>query len=456
MSGMEKQESNRRVIAIVGRPNVGKSALFNRITGRRLAIVHEESGVTRDRLCSEAVWDGHPFELIDTGGIGLMDGKSSADHIEQGTREQVDIALQDAASIIFVTDVTQGVVPLDETVAGLLHQCGKPVVVAVNKADHEGLDDRHLEFASLGFPMFPISVLHKRGIDDLVQEAIKPLPPVTPADLIEPLKIAVVGRPNAGKSSYINRLLQNKRVIVSDVPGTTRDSIEIPFCTGQGEQLRKYVLIDTAGIRKFSRAKDAVEKYSINRAEKSVEAADVVIMMIDATEGPKKQNKKIAALVLEQHKGCVILVNKWDLAEGVTTQREYGKALREELQFLDFVPVLFTSAETGYNIRRTIEAVDHVSTQMRTQLTTGLLNRVVQEAVQKYQPPIMQNHRLKIYYVTQVGVNPVTIRFFVNTPTRVSANYQTYLMHRLRKAFGLEGAPIVLQFRARNEGRTGR
>lgn len=450
------QENNRRVIAIVGRPNVGKSALFNRITGRRLAIVHEESGVTRDRLCCEAEWDGHPFELIDTGGIGLMDGERSKDHIESGTREQVDIALQDAASIILVTDITTGVVPLDETVARLLHQCGKPVVLAVNKADHEGLDDKHLEFASLGFPAFPISVLHKRGIDDLVMAAIKPLPPVVPADQIEPLKIAVVGRPNAGKSSYINRLLQSNRVIVSEIPGTTRDSIEIPFTTGHGEGLRKYTLIDTAGIRKFSRAKDAVEKYSINRAEKSVESADVVIMMLDATEGPKKQNKKIAALVLEQNKGCVILVNKWDLAEGVTTQREYGKALREELPFLRFVPIVFTSAVTGYNIRNTIEAVDHVATQVRTQLTTGLLNRVVQDAVRRYQPPVMQNHRLKIFYVTQVGVNPITIRFFVNTPTKVSDNYQTYLLGKLRDAFGLEGAPIVLQFRARSEGRSPR
>jgi len=455
---MENEEINQeekipRVIAIVGRPNVGKSALFNRIVGRRMAIVHEESGVTRDRLASEAEWDNQHFDLIDTGGIGMMDGEAAGNTIDAGTREQVDIAMEDAGAIIFVVDITAGILPLDREVAGILHQSGRPVVLAVNKADHEGLDDRHLEFAELGFESFPISVLHRRGVDELMMHTLGFLPAAPPKDKAEALKIAVVGRPNAGKSSYINRLLNNKRVIVSEIAGTTRDSIEVPFTVGHGKQSRDYILVDTAGIRRFNKARDPVEKYSINRAEKSVKNADVVVMVMDATEGPTKQNKRIASLVLDYNKGCIILVNKWDLAEGETTQTQYGAALREELQFLNFVPIVFVSSETGYNIRRSIDAIDYVAAQVRTQLTTGLLNRVIQEATALHQPPLIKKRRLRIYYSTQVGVQPITIRLFVNTPHRVTENYRVYLVRKLREAFGLEGAPIVLQFRARGENR---
>jgi GTP-binding protein len=441
---------NKRVVAIVGRPNVGKSALFNRIVGRRIAIVHEQSGVTRDRLACEAEWYDKHFDLIDTGGIGMMDGERAGDTIEDGTREQVDLAIEDAVAVILVVDVTAGLLPLDQEVAGLLHQSGKPVVVAVNKADHAALDDKQNEFAGLGYPTIPISVLHKRGMDDLLEAVLEYLPPGERVEQEEPLRVAVVGRPNAGKSSYVNRLLNNKRTIVSEIPGTTRDSIEIPFTVGHGDQSRRYVLVDTAGIRKFRKAKDAVEKYSINRAERSIERADVVVMMMDATEGPRRQNKKIASLVLKHNKGCIILVNKWDLAEEVTTQRRYGQALRDELPYLNFVPIVFTSALSGYNIRRTIDAVDYVAAQVQTQLSTGLLNRVIQQAVQQVQPPVIQNCRLKIFYVTQVATKPVTIRFFVNTPKRITDNYRAYLTKKIREAFGLEGAPIVLQFRARS------
>lgn len=447
---MSERKIPQRVVAIVGRPNVGKSALFNRIVGRRVAIVHEESGVTRDRLMSEAVCGGEHFEVIDTGGVGMMDGSMTGNTIEDGTRRQVDVAIEDAAAVIFTVDITAGILPLDREVARLLHTSGRPVFVAANKADHQGLVARADDFAELGFPVFPVSALHNRGVDDLLDAVIPKLPPPVPRSQIRPLRVAVVGRPNAGKSSYINRLLRSDRVIVSDVPGTTRDSIEIPFTVGSGEQARHYQLIDTAGIRKTSKANTAVEKFSVIRAENSIKDADVVVIVIDATEGPKKLDKKTASLAIAENKGCIMLITKWDLAEDFT-QRVYGKALREALPFLNFAPVVFSSSKTGFNIRNTIEAIDYVAGQIDAQLTTGLLNRVIQDAVAKVAPQVVGNRRLKIYYATQVGTRPIRIRLFVNSPRRIKENYKTYLLAALRKAFGLEGAPVVLQFRAREQ-----
>ncbi|MGD9872981.1 MAG: ribosome biogenesis GTPase Der [Kiritimatiellia bacterium] len=447
---MSEKNIPQRVVAIVGRPNVGKSALFNRIVGRRVAIVHEESGVTRDRLMSEAVCGNEHFELIDTGGVGMMDGSMTGNTIEDGTRRQVDVAIEDAAAVIFVVDITAGVMPLDREVARLLHASGRPTFIAANKADHRELAERGNDFGELGFPVFPVSALHNRGVDELMQSVLPKLPPPTPRSQIKPLRVAIVGRPNAGKSSYINRLLRNDRVIVSDVPGTTRDSIEIPFAVGSGPQSRHYVLVDTAGIRKTSKANTAVEKFSVIRAENSIKDADVVVIVIDATEGPKKLDKKIAALAIEESKGCILLVTKWDLA-GEFTQRVYGEALRRNVPFLNFAPVVFASSKTGFNIRNTIETIDYVAAQIDTQMTTGLLNRVIQDAVTRVAPQVVGSRRLKIYYATQVGTRPIRIRLFVNSPDRVKENYKTYLLAALRKAFGLEGAPIVLQFRARQQ-----
>lgn len=439
-------------MAIVGRPNVGKSALFNRIVGRRIAIVHEQSGVTRDRLACEAVWDRAHFELIDTGGVGMLDHTRSRDTIENGTRRQVDLAMQDAAVILFTVDVTAGVTPLDREVAQLLHRSGKKVFLAANKADNPDLEAQAVEFESLGFPVNAISAIHNIGVGELVSRAVEMLPTASPADTQDVLKVAIVGRPNAGKSSYINRLLRNDRVIVSEIPGTTRDSIEIPFTVGHGVQARHYQLIDTAGMRKSTRA-EAVEKFSVIRAERSIRDADIVVLVMDATEGPRGQDKKIAGLVMKHRKGCLILVNKWDLAqEQGVTQRAYGKALREALPYLEFVPIIFASAKSGYNIRKTVEAVDYVAAQVQTQLTTGLLNRVMQDAVRAVQPPVVEGRRLKIYYCTQTGTAPVTLRLFVNAPRRVKPAYKRYLIKSLRRAFGLEGAPVILQFRARNTG----
>jgi GTP-binding protein len=441
----------QRVIAIVGRPNVGKSALFNRIVGKRVAIVHEQSGVTRDRLMYETSWDEQRFELIDTGGVGRMDGTESGDVIEDGTRRQVDLAIEDAAVVILVTDVTSGLAPLDESVAHLLHQSGRKVVLAANKADHDGLDASSAEFERLGFPVFAVSALHRRGIGSLMTEALKGLPESGRENIENPLRVAVVGRPNAGKSSYINRLLKNDRVIVSEVPGTTRDSIEVPFQVGRGDQARHYLLIDTAGMRK-SRKAPAVEKFSVIRAEKSIEQADVVVHVLDATQGPSGQDKKIAARVIEHRKGCLLMINKWDLAqEAGVTQRAYGKALREAVPFLDFVPTVFCSAQSGYNIRRTVDAIDHVASQVELKISTGLLNRVIQQAVQRVQPPVVSGRRLKINYAVQVSTKPVIIRIFVNSPKRVKPAYKKYLLKNLRQAFGFEGAPVVLQFRSKGK-----
>lgn len=438
----------RRVVAIVGRPNVGKSALFNRLVGRRMAIVHEESGVTRDRVATEAAWGHERFELIDTGGLALMDGEDARDLISSGIRDQVAVAIEDAAVVILVTDVTAGLMPLDEEMARRLHTSGREVLVAANKADHADLDDRATEFEGLGFPVFPISVLHKRGIGDLMDAAASRLPAAAEAATPEPLRVAVVGRPNVGKSSYINRLLRNDRILVSDQPGTTRDTVEVPFQVGRGEQARHYLLMDTAGMRRMGKVDTAVERFSLFRAEHTIGHADVVAVVLDAEQGPTAQDKKIARKVIEHRKGCLLLVNKWDLAmeEGIT-QRRYGAALREAMPHLTFAPVVFMSALSGYNIRKSIEAMDYVASQVSLQIGTGTLNRVLHDAFRKVAPPTVSGRRLKLYYATQTGAKPLRFAIFVNNQKAVAPAYKSYLVNTLRSSFGLEGAPVVLQFR---------
>ena len=443
----------QRVVAIVGRPNVGKSALFNRLVGRRLAIVHEESGVTRDRLTSEAVWGDERFEVIDTGGIGLLDRAKADDEIARGTRAQVDVAIGDAAAVILVTDVTAGVAALDEDVARMLHASGRKVFVAANKADHAGRDESAAEFEALGFPVFPVSALHGRGVNLLMDQVLRCLPAGPSPAAAGALKVAVVGRPNVGKSSYINRLLGSERVIVSEVPGTTRDSIEVPFAIGEGGSARRYVLIDTAGMRKVGKVHGSVERFSVFRAEASIERADIVVLMLDAEQGPTVQDKKIAATILENRKGCVLVVNKWDLAKGVKP-REYEDALRRVMFFLGFAPIVIVSARTGLNVKRSIEVIDHVAAQVNTQMTTGLLNRVLHDAFERLAPPTVAGGRLKFYYATQTGVRPVWIRLFVNEPRKLTDAYKVYLEKALRSAFGFEGAPLVLDFRS-SHGQTG-
>jgi GTP-binding protein len=445
-----------RVVAIVGRPNVGKSATFNRLARKRLAIVHAESGVTRDRLMREVTWEDERFELIDTGGVCNVDNAAGDNAIEQGIRDQVNAALGDAAVAILVVDITTGIHPMDEEVARILRQSNCKTFVACNKADGPEKDDDTDEYKRLGFPVFPVSALHGRGFDRLLELVVPALPEAKNETVEHPLKVAIVGRPNVGKSSYINRLLRSDRVIVSDVPGTTRDSVEIPFTVGHGEQARHYQLIDTAGIRRGGKIDTQVERYSSMRAEDSIIRADVVILALDATQGPSAQDKKIAAMIQEHNKGCMILVTKWDLAEAEVTQTQYGPAIHKTMPFMAHCPVIFSSSETGYNIRRTIDGIDHVASQISLTLPTGVLNRCIKEAYDAVRPPAYKGKPLKLYYCTQVGTEPLRIRFFVNNPALVRPQYRTYLARKLRESFGLEGAPLALHFGSRHRPAQGK
>lgn len=438
-----------RTVAIVGRPNVGKSAIFNRLAGRRIAIVHEEAGVTRDRLVAEARWDDRAFTLVDTGGIGMIDRARTEDAIVEGTRRQVDVAIADAALVLMVVDVQAGLLPLDAEVARLLREHGRPVLVAANKSDHPHFDGDAAEFARFGYPVFPVSASHNRGFDDLMAEALRRLPPGAPeAGAANPLVVTVAGRPNAGKSSYINRLLHSDRLIVSPVPGTTRDSVEVPFAIGEGPEARHYLLIDTAGMRPARKVDTAVEKFSLIRVAEAVRRADICVLMLDAAEGPSRQDKKIADLVLEHRKGCLVLVNKWDLAQGISP-KDYEEAFRREVPFLNFAPLQFVSARTGHGIQRSIAAVDLVAAQISTTFTTGLLNRMLQETFERKSPPSVRGRRLKLYYATQTGTRPLRLRLFVNDPDLRVPSYSAFIERRLRETFGLEGAPLNLQFVAR-------
>jgi len=443
----EKSTEKSRIVAIVGRPNVGKSALFNRLAGRRISIVHEQSGVTRDRIMCEVMWDDRKFELIDTGGINNIDNEVRHDRIEDATYGQVDAAVSDAAVAILVVDVVSGLVPLDEAVANHIRRSGCKVFVAANKCDDAAKDEDTIEFERFGFPVFPVSALHNRGIGELMENVVEALPTAENVTVSNPLKVVVVGRPNVGKSSYINRLLRSDRVIVSDIPGTTRDSIDIPFVVGKGDQAGHYLLIDTAGIRRTGKIDNAVERFSRFRAEESIARADVAVLVLDAIAGPTAQDKKIASMIIEKNKGCVILVNKWDLEQ--TTQAKYGPALHRVMPFVGHCPVVFSSALSGYNIRKSIDAIDYVADQIQAELPTGMLNSTIMDACKKTQPAAVGGRRLKIFYCTQVGRAPIRIRVFVNDPLRVQENYKTYLVRMLRSRFGLEGAPVLLQFRAR-------
>ena len=463
MSDMQAAETEvtplakrRRVIAVVGRPNVGKSALFNRVARERVAIVNDESGVTRDRLVRQILWNDQSFELVDTGGVNLLGGGGS---IAEGVLEQVRAALAEAAAAILVVDVQKGLTPVDEEVARMVRKAGVPCQVAVNKCDLPKHESHLPEFEKLGMPLFPVSALHNRGFDDLLRATVATLPDTKEESVENPLRVAIVGRPNAGKSSYINRLLRHPRVIVSEVAGTTRDSIEIPFSIGSGDHVRHYRLIDTAGMRHFHSIDTAVERYSHMRAQESIKNADVVVLVIDAEAGPSTQDKRIAALISKENKSCVVLVNKWDKAietvsETGVTQTQYEPELRKAMPFLNFCPMVFVSAKSGYNIRRSLEVIDQVAAQTRMKLSTGLLNRVIGEAYERIKPPSSGRKHFKIFYAAQTGEAPIRVRLFVNDAKIPGANYTSYLVKSLRDAFGLEGVPVLLSYRerARPEG----
>lgn len=467
------------VIAIVGRPNVGKSALFNRIAGRRIAIVHDQPGVTRDRVSAEVEWMGRAFTLIDTGGIGLLRGERSEDVIVKAAVEQVELAIESAHVIVMVVNVQEGIVPLDTEVAQRLRRCGKKVLVAVNKTDDAKAEVGVTEFAALGFDqMFPVSAIHGLGFQSLMSEALKQLPPPTPApqeatpgrSSLDTLKLAIVGRPNVGKSSIINALTRSTRVIVSPIPGTTRDSVDVPFEVEAEGIRQRYVLIDTAGMRKSRRVNDSVEFFSVKRSEDSIARADITILVLDAESGILEQDKKIADKIVQESKACIVVVNKWDLVEAavrkareeeierrrnktrdqraagssLTTLGEFGEWVQEKLFFLDYAPVIFTSAQSGFNLERLLEAVRYVASQLKQTIPTSLLNRTLHDAIERRQPISSSGHHLKFFYATQVRTVPPTFLLFVNRDELFSPPYKKYLSQQLRQSFGYEGCPILL------------
>jgi len=448
------------LIAIVGRPNVGKSALFNRIVGRRIAIVHDQPGVTRDRVTAEAEWRGHAFTLVDTGGIGLLRGEKANDVIVRAALEQVELAIESANVILLVVNAQEGVVPLDREVAERLRRSGKPVLVAANKVDTSRTEQDADEFAELGFEkIFPVSAIHGRGMEDLMEAAMDLLPESRvesrestaemPGDQppaldarpssLDILKLAIIGRPNVGKSSIINALTQSERVIVSPIPGTTRDAIDVPFEVETEGVRQKYVLIDTAGMRKTRRVDDSIEFFSVQRAEDSIARCDIVVLVLDAEMDITEQDKKIADVIVENRKACIVVVNKWDLFEEkvrqareqeitrrnrkerregqekeMSTLGEFGAWVQKRLFFLDYAPVIFTSAKSGFHLDRLLEAIRYVAAQLQQKIPTAILNRTLRDAVERRQPVSATGHRLKFFYATQVKQSPPTFLLFVN------------------------------------------
>ncbi|MBQ3225934.1 MAG: ribosome biogenesis GTPase Der [Clostridia bacterium] len=437
----------KRVVAIVGRPNVGKSTLFNKIIGERVSIVDDTPGVTRDRIYREAEWCGNKFLLIDTGGIE----PKNDDVILKGMRLQAELAIDHADVIIFMVNVGDGLVAADSDVATMLRKSGKPVVVAVNKVDNAGQPPMELyEFYNLGLgdPM-PISSIHGLGVGDMLDEVVRQLPASTEDEEEEDtLRVAVVGRPNAGKSSLINRILGEERVIVSDIAGTTRDAIDTRF----EKDGIVYTLVDTAGMRKRGKIDDTIERYSVIRSLAAVDRADVCIIVIDATQGVTEQDSKIAGYAHDQGKASIIAVNKWDLVEKETnTMKHFRDRVMEELPFMMYAPVHFISALTGQRVDRLFDLVKYVREQNTMRIKTGMLNDVLNEATSKVQPPSDKGKRLKIYYMTQASTCPPTFVVFVNNKELMHFSYLRYLENQIRGVFGLEGTPVKFIIRERGD-----
>lgn len=451
------------LVALVGRPNVGKSTLFNRLVGERMAVVDDIPGTTRDRLQAEFDWRGAIFRVVDTGGIEVYQPKGSRDTspLAEGSAEfvpqiraQALLAVQDADIIIMVVDSEHGITAADEEVAEILRRTKKPVIVAANKADHVMKFDSAVEFYALGLgEVFPISAIHGLGVGDMLDGVYRA---VEDADLFriddeddDRLKIAIVGRPNVGKSSLVNKLIGEERVIVSPVAGTTRDAIdtEIQF---HGEPI---VLIDTAGIRRRGRIEPGVEKYSVLRSMKSIERADVALLLIDAVDGVTDQDQHIAGYVMEAGKSIVVIVNKWDALESKDsmTLHDFEKLLRSKFDFLPDPPILFISALTGQRIHQVLETAHRVWEGRHFRIPTSALNKLVRDAIQQHTPPIRGSRRLKILFASQVAINPPVMLFHVNDPRLVHFTYRRYLENQIRKAYAFEGTPIRMSFRPRSK-----
>jgi GTPase len=429
------------LVAIVGRPNVGKSTLFNRLTEERAAIVHDEPGVTRDRLYGDAEWNGRVFDVVDTGGYV----PHSADRFEAAIREQVEIALDEADVVLFVADVTVGVTDLDEAMANILRRTDKPVVVAANKADNPERRLAAAELYSLGLgEVFPVSSVSGSGSGDLLDAVVDALPEEAEKEEEDAPRIAFIGRPNVGKSSLTNRLLGEERSIVTEISGTTRDALDARLDYNG----RPVVLVDTAGLRKKARVRENVEFYSTLRTERALRTCDVAVVLLDGTFGLESQDARIIRQAEELNKGLVIAVNKWDLVEKETnTARDVERAIHERLGTLAYVPVVFISALTGQRATKVLDVALQVAEERRREIPTAKLNEVVERAVREHQPPSMNGRLVKIKYATQVKAGPPVFAFFCNLPKGVKESYRRYLENRLREAFGFEGVPLTLVFK---------
>ena len=437
----------RPLVAIVGRPNVGKSMLFNRLVGQRLSIVEDTPGVTRDRLYAECEWCGRKFDIVDTGGIEPM----TDSEILLFMREQAQIAINAADVIVLVTDIRTGVTAADKDVANMLLRSRKPVVLAVNKADSTGAEDPALyEFYSLGLgDPIAVSAIHGHGTGDLLDECVKYFPEAEEEDE-EPdyVKVAGIGKPNVGKSSLINRILGEKRLIVSNVAGTTRDAVDTLFENETG----KFMFIDTAGIRRKSKVDERIEKFSVMRAQLAIERADVCLIMIDARDGVTEQDTKIAGLAHEAGKASIIVVNKWDLVDKETgTMEKMRKDIMRDLSFMSYAPIVFISAMTGQRTDRLFELINFANDQSHMRITTGMLNNVLADAQARVQPPTDKGRRLKIYYMTQTGICPPNFVIFCNSRELFHFSYQRYIENQIRAVFGLEGTPIRIVIRQKGE-----
>ena len=438
---------SKPIVAIIGKPNVGKSTFFNYLAGSRISIVQDTPGVTRDRIYAETNWRGRDFTLIDTGGIE----PESDDIILSQMREQANLAINMADVIIFLTDIRQGVTSADKEIALMLKKSGKPIVLVCNKADNFEKDKEEIyEFYNLGIgEPYPISAANALGIGDVLDKIYESFPEKAEnEEEQDAIKVAVIGKPNVGKSSLINKILGENRLIVSNIAGTTRDAIDTPFENEKGE----YILIDTAGVRRKSKVKESIEKFSIMRTLLAIERADVCLMMLDALEGVTEQDAKIAGEAHEAGKGVIIVVNKWDEYEKETgTLEKYKKDIYSKLSYLSYAPIIFISAKTGQRVHKLFDLINHVNEQNSMRISTSVLNQVINEAIAIVQPPTDKGKRLKIFYGTQVSTKPPTFVIFVNNKELFHFSYERYIVNQIRKEFGLEGTPVRIIVRKKNQ-----
>ena len=426
----------KATIAIVGRPNVGKSTVFNRIAGERISIVEDTPGVTRDRIYATGEWLGKEFSIIDTGGIDLGD-----EPFMEQIKHQAEIAIDEADVIVFVTSIREGITDADELVAQLLYRSKRPVILAVNKVDNPEMRAEIYEFYSLGLgEPYPISGSHGLGLGDVLDEAVKYFKEDQEEVDENKIRFSLIGRPNVGKSSLINSILGEDRVIVSDIEGTTRDAIDTHFTSDSGQE---FTMIDTAGMRKRGKVYESTEKYSVMRAMRAIERSDVVLVVLNADEGIREQDKKIAGYAHEEGRGIIIIVNKWDLVQKETnTMRDFEKEIREEFQYLDYAPILFVSAKTKQRLSQLPELIEKVSMNQNMRVPSAVLNDVIMDAVAINPTPTDKGKRLKIFYATQVAVKPPTFVIFVNEEELMHFSYARFLENQIRKAFVFEGTPI--------------